>query len=160
MKLFKETICTWWYTSSKEALKRFPLQDKFLWSLKWLQPGWNQYTLLNQVLEATEHLPQVIKPNEISQLHEEFMDYCTSPLSPKLNRVKEVDTYWDLLGQIRDASDTIVVKIAKAVLIIPHGISDTERLFSYIGLNKTKHRSCLSIDTWNSLLTIQFYTPL
>ena len=39
LKHFKETICTWWYTSAKEALKRFPLQDKFLLSLKWLQPG-------------------------------------------------------------------------------------------------------------------------
>ena len=34
----------------------------------------------------------------LNYLHEEFMDYCTSPLSPKLNGVKEVDTYWDLLG--------------------------------------------------------------
>ena len=75
-----------------------------------------------------------------------------------------MDTYWDLLGQIRDVSDTdykypLLSRLVKAVLIIPHGNSDTERLFSHIGLNKTKHRSCLSIDTLNSLLTIQFYTP-
>ena len=62
----------------------------------------------------------------LNYLHEEFMDYCTSPLSPKLNRVKEVDTYWDLLGQIRDVSDTdykypLLSRLAKTVLIIPHG---------------------------------------
>ena len=34
-------------------------------------------------------------------------------------------------------------KIAKAVLIIPHGNADTERMFSHMGLNKTKLRSSL-----------------
>ena len=47
----------------------------------------------------------------------------------------------------------------KAVLIIPHGNTDTERLFSHLGLNKTKLTNSLSIDTLNSLLTIQFNVP-
>ena len=50
-------------------------------------------------------------------------------------------------------------RLAKAVLVIPHGNADTERLFSHIGLNKTKHRSCLSITTLNALLTLQFNVP-
>ena len=93
LRSFRETVRNWWYISSKEALKRLPLQDKFLMSLKWLQPGQNQYTLMNQVLEVAKHLPQVIKTDDLSTLQEEFMDFCTSPLSPKLNNVKEVDRY-------------------------------------------------------------------
>ena len=75
LRSFKEIVRTWWYTSSKEALKRLPLQDKFLMSLKWLQPGQNQYTLLKQLLEAAKHLPQVIKAEDVCKLQEEFKDY-------------------------------------------------------------------------------------
>ena len=107
------------------------MQDKFLMSLKWLQPGQNQYTLLNQVLEAAKHLPQVIKAEDVCKLQEEFMDYCTSTLSPTFKSVKEVDRYWSLIGQIRDITDNeykypVLSRLAKAVLIIPHGNADTE----------------------------------
>lgn len=164
LRSFKKTVRDWWYTSAKEALKRLPLQDKFLMSLKWLQPGQNRYTLLNQVLEAAKRLPQVIEADKLYNLQEEFMDFCTTPLSPKFNAVKEVDRYWCLVGQLRDITGSnfkypVLSRLAKAILVIPHGNADTERLFSHMGLNKTKHRSCLSIDTLNSLLTLQFDVP-
>ena len=31
-----------------------------------------------------------------------------------------------------------MTRLAKALLVIPHGNADTERLFSHLGLNKTK----------------------
>ena len=65
---------------------------------------------------------------------------------------------------MKDLSDSalrypLLTKLAKAILIIPHGNADTERLFSHLDLNKTKLRNSLSIDTLNSLLTIQFNVP-
>ena len=65
---------------------------------------------------------------------------------------------------MKDLSDSALryplpTKLAKAILIIPHGNADTERLFSHLDLNKTKLRNSLSIDTLNSLLTIQFNVP-
>ena len=42
---------------------------------------------------------------------------------------------------------------------IPHGNADSERLFSHIGLNKTKYRNRLGISTLNSRLTVQFNIP-
>ena len=50
-------------------------------------------------------------------------------------------------------------KTRKTILVIPHGNADTKRLFSLIGLNKTKHRNTLGISTLNSLLTVQFNVP-
>ena len=52
-----------------------------------------------------------------------------------------------------------LAKLAKAILVIPHSNADTERLFSHIGLNKTKHRNRLGISTLNSLLTVQLNVP-
>ena len=42
-------------------------------------------------------------------------------------------------------------------LIIPQGNADTERLFSRIGLNKTKHRNRLRISTLNPLVPQKCY---
>ena len=164
VRKFQKTIRSWWYTCSKEAIKRLPLQNLFLARLKWLQPGLQQYNLVNQVLLAADSLPQVIKDNEKSALQEEYMDFCTLPMPSDVKAIKEVDAYWHAVSQVKDLSDSdlrypLLTRFVKAILIIPHGNADTERLFSHIGLNKTKHRNSLSIDTLNSLLTIQFNVP-
>ena len=52
-----------------------------------------------------------------------------------------------------------LAKLAKAILVIPHGNADTEHLFSHIGLNKTKHRNRLGIFTLILILTVQFNVP-
>ena len=46
--------------------------------------------------------------------------------------------------------------LAKAVIFVPHGNADVERMFSHIGLNKTKLRSQLSTETLSALLCLQF----
>ena len=54
---------------------------------------------------------------------------------------------------------TTLAKLVKAILVIPHGNTDTECLLSHIGLNKMKHRNRLGISTLNLLLTVQFNVP-
>ena len=77
------------------------------------------------------------------------MDYCTSELPPDFNQasVLDIDAYWHKIGQIQDVSGTIryppLTKLAKSVLIFPHGNADIERIFSHMGLNKTKVRNSL-----------------
>ena len=97
-------------------------------------------------------------------LQEEFVDFCTSPLPPKVTAIIEVDKYWHLISQIKDCLETeyhysTLAKLANVILVILYGNADTERLFSHIGLNKTKHRNRLGISTLNSLLTVQFNVP-
>ncbi len=93
-------------------------------------------------------------------LQEEFMDFCMSPLPPK----SWPSQRWISIGMQSAKLNRLEIgyrystlaKLAKAILVVPHGNVDTERLFSYIGLNKTKHRNRLGISTLNSLLTVQF----
>ena len=92
------------------------------------------------------------------------MDFCTSPLPPNVTAITEVDKYWHAISQIKDSLETkyrysTLAKLAKAILVIPHGNADTKCLFSHIGLNKTKYRNRLGISTLNSLLTVQFNVP-
>ena len=137
------------------------MSHKLLSNLKWLQPGLQQYSMPGQVLAAAECVPPVVQVGDKPSLQEAFMDFCTSPLSPKVTAITEVDKYWHAISQIKDCLETeyrysTLAKLAEA---IPQGNADTERLFSHIGLNKTKHRNSLSNSTLNSLLTVQFNVP-
>ena len=46
--------------------------------------------------------------------------------------------------------------IAKLVLVLPYSNADAERVFSVVGLNKTKTRNSLALDgTLSSIMTIK-----
>ena len=135
MRKFREIIQAWWIDAAKGAIKRLPMSHKLFCSLKWLQPGLQQYSMADQVLAAAECVPQVVQVGEKSSLQEEFMDFCMSPLPPKVMAIREVDKYWHAISQIKDCLETeyrysTLVKLSKAILIIPHGNAETERLFN------------------------------
>ena len=116
------------------------------------------------MLAAAECVPRVDQVGNKPSLQVEFMDFCMSPLPPKVTAITEVDKYWHVISQIKDCLETeyrysTLAKLAKAILVISHGNADTECLFSSIGVNKTKHRDRLRISTLNSLLTVQFNVP-
>ena len=80
------------------------------------------------------------------------MDYCTIRLLHSTKILTVADKYWHSVSEIKDLSGQnlrfpILTKLAEAVIVIPHGNADTERLFSHVGLNKTKHRNSLSLET-------------
>ena len=127
------------------------MSHKLLSNLKWLQPGLQQYSMAGQVLATAECVPQVVQVGDKPSLQEEFMDFCMSPLPPIVTAITEVAMYWHAISQIKDCLETeyrysTLVKLAKAILVKPHGNADTERLFSQIGLNKMKHRNRLGIS--------------
>ena len=81
------------------------------------------------------------------------MDFCTSSLPPKVTAITEV------VGMSAKSKTAWKLSIAtphwqnsqKPFSYISLGNAATERLFSHIGLNKTKHRNRLGISTLNSL---------
>ena len=161
MRTFSETIQAWWIAAAKGAVKRLPMSHKLLSNLKWLQPGLQQYSMASQVLAVAECVPQVVQVGDKYSFQEEFMDFCTSPLPPKVTAIIQVGKYWHAISQIKDCLETeyrysTLAKHTKAILVILHSNADTERLFSHIDLNKMKHRNRLGISTLNSLLTMQF----
>ena len=90
---FRETIQAWWIAADKGTVKQLPMSHKLLSNLKWLQPGLQQYSMAGQVLAAAECVPQVVQVGDKPSLQEEFMDFCTSPLPPKVTAITEVDNY-------------------------------------------------------------------
>ena len=90
VRKFMETIQAWWIAAAKGAVKRLPMSHKLLANLKWLQPGLQQNSMAGD------------KPS----LQEEFMDFCTLPLPPKVTAITEVDKYWHTISQIKDCLET------------------------------------------------------
>ena len=158
VKKFREVCLAWWHTAAKQAIKRLPLTHSVLNNIHWLEPGVQQYGMAPEVQAVAAALPQVV---ELPSLQEEFMDYCMYRLPDSVKAHNAVDKYWHSVGEIKDLSGQdfrfpTLTKLAKATIIIPRGNADTERLFSHVGLNKTKHRNSLSLETLNSLLCVQF----
>ena len=158
VRKFRETIQAWWIAAAKRAVKHLLMSHKLLSNLKSLQPGLQQYSMTGQVLAAAECVYKVVQVGDKPSLQEESMDFSTSPLPPKVTAITEVNKYWHAISQIKDSLETeyrypTLVKLVKAILVIPQGNAHTECLFSLIGLNKTKHRNRLGISTLNSLLT-------
>ena len=47
-------------------------------------------------------------------------------------------------------------RIAQLVLVLPHSNADAERVFSVVGLNKTKTRNSLALEgTLSSIMTVK-----
>lgn len=158
---FRETCRSFWVAAAKYAVKKLPIDSEILKNITWLHPGIRDYRNLSQMLLLASNLPQIIREEDKAQLREEFMDYCTSELPPDFTPVSsnEIDLYWHRIGQVEDMAGKLryplLTRLAKSVLIIPHGNADVERIFSHMGLNKTKTRNSLGLDTLTALLQLQ-----
>ena len=82
------------------------MSHKLLSNLKWFQSGLQQYSMAGQVLAAVECIPQVVQVGDKPGLQDEFTDFCTSPLPPKVMTITEVDKYWHAISQIKDCLET------------------------------------------------------
>ena len=99
-------------------------------------------------LMLLRNYPKFLQWNKKS---EEFLDYCTYQLPSPITSITDIASYWYQIGKITDLSSEIcyplLSKLAKAILVIPHSNADVERMFSQMGLNKTKPRNSLGTET-------------
>ena len=77
------------------------------------------------------------------------------------NELLQQDLYpfWNSISKLKDpvSGETrygLLSRLAKALLILPHGNADTERIFSKMNLIKTKLRNCIGNKSLNGLLCI------
>ena len=145
-----------WIAAAEYAIKKLPFNNKLLGSVSWMLPLKQDLELENQVLSVAAELPQVIAVEQKSALREEFIDYCTYQLPSPITSITDIASYWYQVGKITDVSGRIryplLSKLAKAILVIPHSNADVERMFSQMGLNKTKLRNSLGSETLTALL--------
>lgn len=117
------------------------------------------------MIATAQCLPQVVKSEQLGQLQQEALSYLTCRLPDTLKSESAPDKYWHGISKLTDPGNpssprfTLLPRLAQAVLVIPHGNADSERLFSQMGLNKTKLRNRLGLKTLNALLCIKYNSP-
>ena len=158
IKDFPRSCQKFWIAGASYAMKKLPVSYELLDYISWMLLFTTDNTKAGQVLSVAKSLPQVIKSDEIPVLDEEYMDFCICDLPFPKESITPIDEYWNKIGMIRDISGEfrypLLSRLAKAVLIIPHGNADVERLFSRVGLTKTKLRNSLSNITLSALLSL------
>ena len=152
---FRSTRQKFWITSTAYAIKKLPVTNDLLDNISWIQPFTNDCSKADQVISVARSLPQVLTESNMAALNEEYMDYCTSEL-PFPQQAMPIDKYWHNVSAITDIAGDLKYRLLskqKAILIIPHGNADIERMFSHV---KTKLQNRLSNETLSALLCLQF----
>ena len=87
---------------------------------------------------ATGHFRNFVPEEKLDQLEEEFCLYQTAKDFPgDISLKKDIDTYWGRIGKLESITSKpyrLLSHFAKCLLCIPHGNSDSERMFSQINL--------------------------
>ena len=102
---------------------------------------------------ATGHFINFVPEEKLDKLEEEFCLHQTTKDLPDditLHQA-DVDVYWGRIGKLESS---IYIKtlwtslsFCKGLLCIPHGNSESERMFSHINLIRTDHRNQLQTST-------------
>ena len=135
------------------ATKRLPMEDSVLTDLVWLDPAEIVSSTVGMVRRlAMGHFKNFVPEEKLDQLEEEFCLYQTTKDLPDdiALRQLDVDVYWGRIGKLESSTSKpygLLSHFAKCLLCIPHGNSDSERMFSHINLIRTDHRNQLQTST-------------
>lgn len=144
-------------TAAVEIKARLPFQNRLLKSISWIQPASKPFIKHLEVIAAARCLP---KADDLEQLQQEALAYLTFKLPESVTPECRVDHYWYAISKLTKPDNSprfpLLSRLALTVLIVPHGNADSERLFSEMGLNKTKLRNRLGLQTLNALLCIKY----
>jgi hypothetical protein len=141
-----------------KLLKCLPFNNDLLVSCKFLSPQ-NQKNKLyeNWVKTAASELPSVIASEDISMLEVECRLQQNSQISSTQDTQTssksadiDVAAYWKSVSATSNVPT--LVKLARAMLILPHGNANVERVFSMLTDIVTKKRSNLGQDTVKALI--------
>ena len=142
------------------AVKRLPIRDTVLNDLVWLDPAERISSNVGMVRRlATGHFRNFVPEEKLDQLEEEFCLYqTTKDLPGDISLQKDIDTYWGMIGKLESSTSKpyrLLSYFVKCLLCIPHGNSDSERMFSQINLIGTDHRNKLQTSTVAACLDIK-----
>ena len=141
-----------------EMRKRCPLDNCLLKLLAFLDPRQCKQLQYSNLLQIAQQFPNVIKEEEIEHLKDGVEDFKLQTFEDVFLRQGPY-IFWNSVSKLEDPVSgdlrySVLPRLAKALLILPHGNADTERVFSKMNLIKTKLRNCIGNKSMNALLTL------
>ncbi|KAK6269308.1 hypothetical protein J4Q44_G00393770 [Coregonus suidteri] len=143
--------------------QKLPLEEPLIKHAQFVDVRQRAESDIEDVLYFVERFPHLLPyhgPEEHDLLGEEFLNYQTMPMI-SLQDETEMESFWAEMAtrkhKVTGAKEfERLAAVAKLVLVLPHANADAERVFSVVGLNKTKRRNSLALDgTLSSIMTIK-----
>lgn len=150
--------------ASVELQNRFPLDNTFFDSLRFLKPD-------VALLDRPEHLKTLKHVydnfNEIEDFDKMEVDiewnsllhYFDNELEKKRFMEKTIEDFWWSLRQVRNFEDKFEFKnlcyLASLCMTLPHSNAETERIFSVVTDVKNKKRNKISSEALNAVCSIR-----
>lgn len=161
---FFDSVRLFYETAVSKLLAKFPLKEKTIRDLSFLDPRSRVKTSSASIVRLTKRF-LTNNPDEIDAIVAEFLSFQVAPDSqlpsfdPKTDAA--IDHFWSLMGKktaIGDLSSLAysnLSELAKTLLVLPHSNVDPERLFSMVGKIESQSRSLLSSSTTCDLLMVK-----
>ena len=153
---FLELCRGFWVVAAKEAQARLPLKDGVLKAARFLEPLRGNL-IDGSTLSLAEQFPQVIPSDQLDELRRQWQEYqVDDDVSPG----DDVANFWKHVSGLLTSGSTrysLIVKLAAAMLTIPHSSAGIERNFSQMGAAKTAGRNSISTEILSKLMTIHCY---
>ncbi|KAH6925271.1 hypothetical protein HPB50_003174 [Hyalomma asiaticum] len=150
-KAFHVKARAFYITCTKYLVSRLPLDNRVLFHMRFLKPGATGDSYTKSVRFIANALPQVIPPNEVSTLTDEWLSLVCETADWEIS--DDVIPHWANVFLVKmpngEPKYPKLAKLAKAVLCLPHGNADCERGFSE-NKQALHHRASLSITSVTS----------
>ena len=146
------------------ALKTWPLDVKFLKEAEVIDVSSRRDVSFSSVQYFVEKYPCILnrqsENGDLDKLELEFAQYQVEDFSGEpeiLNKNLRIDKKWSAISKMEDGNGskkyTLLSKVMKSLLVIPHSNASCERVFSIVRKNKTDFRGSMNLKTLQALLT-------
>ena len=164
LKPFFEAVRSFYVSSIKKMLNKFPFGDTLLKDLGILQPDKTASYPVSTIISLAKRFPQLGLDNAASldELREEFLDFSLSPsdLAADGTMKPKAGSFWVKVGKLRTLDGkprfSKLFHLMAGLLSIPVSNADSERGFSLLRKIHTDQRSNLSQSTIIALMSIKF----
>ncbi|XP_071058185.1 uncharacterized protein [Pseudochaenichthys georgianus] len=136
-------------------MKRLPMREPLIKHAMSLDVQQRAECGVEDALYFVDRFPELLPyngPDERDKLGEEFLDYQSMDIAmPEDPATFDIENFWGNMASMKNKVTGMsrfgrLSRIAKLVLVLPHSNADAERVFSVVGLNKSKTRNSLALD--------------
>lgn len=153
--VFFSSVRKYFMTACDYIINKFPLKNVTLQKAKVASLDKIENAVFSDVIFFTDMFPFLlpVKENETrhaatDELHSQFTALQLENISSIVNSSDSIDAKWATVGHLRSVDGCMkydrLTQVMLAILTIPHGNAECERVFSLVTKNKTKFRSQLS----------------
>ncbi|XP_039653059.1 uncharacterized protein LOC120557088 [Perca fluviatilis] len=165
VQLFQQAALAFLVRAVEYGINKLPLKEALLKHAKFVDVQQRTECGVEDALYFVDRFQELLpfhQPEEQDKVSEEFLEYQLMDIPmPQDPTTFNVEEFWGSMSSIKSKVTSLsqfgrLSKIAALVLVLPHSNADAERVFSMVGLNKTKTRNSLALDgTLSSIMTVK-----